>query len=48
MALINSTKNAVIEKKIKFATNFFSQAKGLMIESKKNFDCWKSENVGMG
>ena len=38
MALINDTKNIVIEKKVKFALNFFSQAKGLMFESKINFD----------
>ncbi|MBI2597631.1 MAG: DUF192 domain-containing protein [Candidatus Diapherotrites archaeon] len=38
MALINKTKNIIIEKKVKIALGFFGQLKGLMFERKKKFD----------
>lgn len=38
MPLLNRTKKIVIENKVKVASDFFSQLKGLMFEAKKNFD----------
>ncbi len=38
MALENKTTGKVIEQKVRIARGFFAQARGLMFESKKNFD----------
>lgn len=38
MALVNKTRNIVLEKNVRIASNFFSQLKGLMFEAKKKFD----------
>ena len=38
VALLNRTKNVVIEQKVRIAKGFFSQLRGLMFEQKKKFD----------